>query len=351
MSCGRNEKRTAIIYALLAAAFYAVNVPASKFLLSGVGPMTMAALLYLGAGIGIAVMSLAFNLVSKRKEQEKFKKSDLPFVIGMIVLDIAAPICLMLGLRYGSSSNASLLGNFEIVATTVIALLIFKENISKRLWRAIALITLSSLILSLEGADSLRFSRGSLLVLLAAVCWGFENNCTRKISSKSAYEIVILKGIFSGTGSLAIALAVREHMPDLANIPPTLLLGFVSYGLSIFLYVKAQNILGAAKTSAYYAVAPFIGAFFAFVFLRERLTGVYLIALAVMIAGTVLVVADTLVKNHLHEHQHIFTHTHDGVTHMYVITHSHWHNHYRSNKKHNHYHTGKELENALAMSR
>ncbi len=284
------QKTKSIIFALLAAAFYAINVPFSKLLLNHVGAATMAALLYLGAGVGIGIMSL-FN---KREKREKLNREDLPFVIGMIVLDIAAPIFLMLGISFGSSSNASLLGNFEIVATTVIALFVFGESVSRRLWAAIALITLSSILLSFDGTDSLSFSYGSLLVLLATICWGFENNCTRKISSKSTYEIVILKGIFSGAGSLLIAFIKRETMPQLVYIVLAMLLGFAAYGVSIFLYVRAQNTLGAAKTSAYYAVAPFIGVLLSFVFLREQITVMYLVALAVMIAGTILVVTDTL---------------------------------------------------------
>ena len=334
------KKTIAILYAILAAAFYAVNIPASKKLLEHVGPLTMAALLYLGAGIGIGIMSL----FGKKEKRERLDKKDLPFVVGMIVLDIAAPILLMLGLSLGSSSNASLLGNFEIVATAVIALMIFKEAVSKRLWLAIALITLSSILLSLEGTESFRFSYGSLLVLAAAVCWGFENNCTRKISSKSTYEIVVLKGIFSGLGSLIIALIKRESMPQLLYIAFALILGFVAYGLSIFLYVRAQNTLGAAKTSAYYAVAPFIGAALSFVFLKEKLTWTYLIALAVMILGTVFVVIDTLVRNHVHVHTHTFTHTHDGSTHTHTVKHSHAHDHIVTDDKHGHHHTQAELE-------
>ncbi len=336
-----------MIYALLAAAFYAVNVPFSKLLLNHVGATTMAALLYLGAGIGIGILSL----FHKQETGAKLDRKDLSFVMGMIVLDIAAPIFLMLGIACGSSSNASLLGNFEIVATTVIALVIFKEAVSRRLWAAIALITLSSILLSFEGTESFRFSYGSLLVLLATVCWGFENNCTRNISSKNTYEIVILKGIFSGLGSLIIAFIKRETMPQLIYIVLALLLGFVAYGLSIFLYVRAQNTLGAAKTSAYYAVAPFIGVLFSFVFLRERLTVTYLIALAVMIAGAGLAAADTLVRQHVHSHQHTFTHTHDGSTHTHTITHTHEHNHYRADGGHGHHHSRKELMKELAAHR
>lgn len=121
------DKAKAILFAILAAAFYAVNVPLSKLLLQHVGPTTMAALLYLGAGIGIGLLSL----VGKQEKGEKLGHSDLPYVVGMIVLDIAAPILLMLGINYGTSSNASLLGNFEIVATTVIALVVFREAVSR----------------------------------------------------------------------------------------------------------------------------------------------------------------------------------------------------------------------------
>ena len=331
-----------MLYAFLAAVFYAISIPASKILLRDVGPTTMAALLYLGAGIGIA--GLSFLNTRDRKASAPLSRTDLPYVIGMIVLDIAAPIFLMLGLRHGSSANASLLGNFEIVATTVIALFVFREAVTKRLWAAIALITLASILLSFEGSDSFKFSYGSLLVLAATVCWGFENNCTRNIASKSTYEIVILKGIFSGFGALAIAVAKREPLPSCAHIAAALVLGFVAYGLSIFLYVRAQNTLGAAKTSAYYAVAPFVGALLSFVFLKESLSWMYLAALAVMIAGAALVVIDTLVRHHTHPHQHTFTHFHGGYVHTHTITHTHGHDHFMTDATHTHRHPLAELE-------
>lgn len=337
-----SRKIRAIIYALLAAVFYAVNVPISKLLLAHVGETIMAALLYLGAGLGISIIFVFMR--KDRKDSEKLSVNNLPYVIGMIVLDIAAPIFLMIGISRGTSANASLLGNFEIVATAVIALILFKETVTRRLWLAIGLITLSSALLSLEGTDSFSFSYGSLFVLAATVCWGFENNCTRKISSKSTYEIVILKGFFSGLGALAIAFIKHESMPALNYIAAVLVLGFVAYGLSIFLYVRAQNVLGAAKTGAYYAVAPFIGVFLSFAFLKETLSWKYMVALTVMIAGSLVVVIDTLIRHHAHEHQHTFTHTHDGSTHEHTITHVHDHAHYITDSKHGHHHTKQELE-------
>lgn len=336
------NKLKAIMFAFLAAVFYAINVPISKVLLQHVGPTTMAALLYLGAGIGIGMMSL-FNK-KDREKAESLTKAELPYIVGMIVLDIAAPIFLMLGISYGSSANASLLGNFEIVATTVIALILFKEAVTKRLWVAIGLITLSSILLSFEGTDSFHFSYGSLLVIMATVCWGLENNCTRELSSKSTYQIVMLKGLCSGLGALVIALIKRESFPGIGYIAIALALGFVAYGLSIFVYVRAQNVLGAAKTSAYYAVNPLIGSLLAFVFLSESLSWMYVIALIVMVIGSALVVVDTLIRQHDHEHQHTFTHSHDGSTHTHTVRHSHIHKHYLTEEKHRHRHSIEELE-------
>ena len=145
-------------------------------------------------------------------------------------------------------------------------------------------------------------------------------------------------------GALVIAFIKRESFPGWKYISAALVLGFAAYGLSIFLYVRAQNVLGAAKTSAYYAVAPFVGAFLSFVFLKESLSWMYIVALIVMIAGSILVVADTLIRHHIHEHQHTFTHTHDGNTHQHTVIHTHDHAHYITDSKHGHHHAIAELE-------
>lgn len=277
-----------IVWAILAAALYAVSTPVSKILLQKIPPTMLAALLYLGAGTGMLLLGLVRRGLGKGRAEQKLTRKDLPFTVGMIVLDIAAPICLMVGLTTTSPANASLLNNFEIAATSIIALSVFHEKISKRLWLAIGLITLSSVILSFEGASSLRFSVGSLFVLLACVCWGFENNCTRMMSQSDPLEIVVWKGFGSGLGSLVLALAAGERIPALRFIPVALLLGFVAYGLSIFFYVYAQRKLGAAKTSAYYAVAPFIGAAMSLLIFRELPGLSFWAALLMMGAGAYL---------------------------------------------------------------
>ena len=189
-----DKTRRAVLYAILAAALYAINIPISKILLLQVPPTTMAALLYLGAGLGLFICGL---FSKKSAENEPLTKHELPYTLAMIFLDILAPIFLMLGVKLTSPANASLLNNFEIVATSMIAFLVFKESMSKQLSAAIILVTLASAALSFEGFDSFDFNKGSIYVLAAASCWGLENNCTRILSSKSSIQITTVKGIFS----------------------------------------------------------------------------------------------------------------------------------------------------------
>ena len=280
------KQKKAIFFALLAAVLYAINSPVSKLLLNNVPAKMMAAFLYLGAGLGLFIMGIVQKMTGMKSEEQPLTKKELPYTVAMVVLDIAAPIFLMFGLLHTTSANASLLYNFEIVATSVIALVIFKEAISKRLWLAIGLVTLASMILSSEDASSLDFSFGSIFVLLACICWGLENNCTRNLSSKNPLEIVVIKGFGSGFGAMAIAFATGESLPSFVYILMALLLGFVAYGLSIYFYIYAQRDLGAAKTSTYYAVAPFVGAGLSLLIFRQLPSVTFIVALVIMAVGT-----------------------------------------------------------------
>lgn len=288
-----SKQKKAIFFALLAAVLYAINAPFSKLLLDKIPAKMMAAFLYLGAGIGLFIVGMIQRATGRREKELPLTKKELPYTVGMVVLDIAAPIFLMIGLTMTTAANASLLNNFEIVATSIIALMIFKETISKRLWLAIVLVTVSSIILSFEDMSSLSFSLGSIFVLLACVCWGFENNCTRMLSSKNPLEIVVIKGFGSGLGSLVIAFVTGESLPSLIFVFCALLLGFVAYGLSIYFYIYAQRDLGAAKTSAYYAAAPFVGAGLSLIIFHEIPSVTYIVALLIMLAGTYFASSDT----------------------------------------------------------
>jgi drug/metabolite transporter (DMT)-like permease len=276
--------------------------------------------------------------ISKAKLVEaRLAKQELPFILLMVVLDIAAPIALMFGLTMTTSSNAALLNNFEIAATSVIALIVFKEAISRRLWLSISLITISSIILSVKDFSSFSFSTGSIFVLMACIFWGLENNCTRKLSIKDPLQIVIIKGIGSGLGALIITVLARQMVWNSTFIILSLFLGFFAYGMSIFFYVTAQRSLGAARTSAYYAVAPFIGVGISFILFREPITISFLAATIVMVLGTYFAIFEKHEHKHLHnviEHEHRHNHSDDH--------HNHPHDRI-TDEEHTHFHTHDEI--------
>lgn len=288
----KKSTKTGIFLAVLAAALYALNAPLSKILLDFLSPTLMAGFLYLGAGLGMGVIALIRKISKKGQTEAKLTKAELPYTLSMIALDIAAPIFLLLGLNATTAANASLLNNFEIVATALIALMVFKEKISARLWSGIFCVVLACALLSFEDITSLQFSYGSLFILLACVCWGVENNCTRKLSKKDPLQIVLLKGIFSGLGSIMVGFIIGERIHAVWSILAVLGVGFVAYGLSIFFYVYAQRLLGAARTSAYYAIAPFIGTFLSLVIFQTLPPLTYFLALGIMIIGAWLCAND-----------------------------------------------------------
>ena len=331
-------KNTATVYAILAAALYAINVPLSKMLLNHVEPTMMASFLYLGAGFGLFLYGWVEKRIGKSERKESLTKKELPYTIAMVVLDIAAPILLMLGIARTNSANVSLLNNFEIVATSMIALVVFKEVISKKLWFAIALVTIASIVLTFEGSGSFTLNQGSFFVLGACLCWGFENNCTKMISNKSSVEIVVIKGTFSGLGSLIVALVLGEHIPALQWLLCVLVLGFVAYGMSIHFYIMAQKDLGAAKTSAFYSIAPFLGVAFSMLLLSERPGFRFYAALIIMIISTYFMVKDTIELQHTHEHEHTHTHehSHGDMVHTHEHTHIHTHLHTHTGDSENH---------------
>ena len=280
-----NNKR-AIRYAILAALLYAISTPFSKILMEKLSPALLAGLLYLGAGAGMSVVQCFSK--DKKKGTNSFTHKDLPFLAGMVVLDIAAPLLLMLAIKNSAAESVSLLNNFEIVATSIIALLFFKEKISPCLWCGITCITLASILLSLDDISSFSISAYSLYAVLACVCWGLENNCTRKLSHNDPAKIVIIKGFGSGTGSILVAILIGSRFTLTPYIVWALLLGFVAYGLSIYFYVYAQRYIGAAKTSAFYALAPFIGAVLSFAIFPKVPSPLFIIAFFIMTAGAFL---------------------------------------------------------------
>jgi drug/metabolite transporter (DMT)-like permease len=328
-----------VMQAVLAAALFGISTPLAKVLLGSVPPVTLASLLYLGSGVGLTLLLLLRRLVGKRQKSEaSLTRKDAPWLAGAIVFGgVLAPIISMVSLRGTPASTASLLLNFESVATTLIALLAFKENIGKRVAFAVALITLSSVVLSWDFSNRWGFSLGALGIILACVCWGIDNNLTRSISSKNPYSIVAVKGLGAGLFSLCLSLASGNRLPDLRIALLAMLLGFFSYGLSIVLFVLAMRNLGSARTSAFFGAAPFIGALLSFVVFGSIPDLMFIIALPIMLFGTILLLKDNHAHYHAHEpvvHEHKHTHNdghhnhaHEDIPGFENISHSHVHGH------------------------
>lgn len=287
-------KKIAIIFALLAASFYALNAPLSKLLLDNFPSTILAGLLYLGAGIGMSIVYLVRKRFIKKEKEKSLDKNDLKYVIMMILLDILAPIMLLLSLKSSNSETIALINNFEIVATSVIAYIFFKEKISLRLWFGIILVSIASILLSVNFNNGISFSFSCVFAFIACISWGLENNCTRSISSKNPFQIVILKGLFSGVGSLIIGIILKESISNYIFVLYALLLGFVAYGLSVFFYVLSQRYIGAAKTSSYYSLAPFISVGLSFLIFQNKPELSFIFALIVMIFGIIIVTVDNL---------------------------------------------------------
>ena len=268
--------------ALSAGMLFGLSIPITKiFLNNGINPLYLGAFTYLGAGIGLTIYN--FFVTGTMKFKNALTKEDLPYTIIMILSDILAILFLMTGLKLTNSANASLLSNFEIVATAIFAFLFFKENISKKLMLGILMIVLASIILTYEGMESFKFQIGSIMVLIAYCLWGLENNCTRMLSNKNVFEITIIKGLFAGFGSLIIAMVSNAQPPKINTILYVMLTGFLCYGFSVNMYIKAQKYLKATLTASYYAFSPYFGILFSLFILKEHPSINFYIALTIMI--------------------------------------------------------------------
>ena len=328
-----------VLQALLAALFFGASAPLSKYLLGEVPPILMAALLYLGSGTGISLVKLAHRLTSNRKEAG-IRRPDVGWLAGAIVAGgILAPIILMVCLQNTPASTASLLLNFEGVATTLIALVFFRESISRRAFAAISVITLASIFLSTDFQSGFGFSLGALGILLACSLWGLDNNFTRNISAKDPLTIVAWKGLVAGSFSLLLGLFLGEQLPTIPSILSILLLGFISYGLSTMLFIYSMRGLGASRTSALYGTAPMAGVLLSILIFHDPITWAFVAAATLMVAGALLLAYEEHAHFHIHmpivhehRHNHDEFHAHDDTE----VVHSHQHEHPRTEHKHGH---------------
>jgi drug/metabolite transporter (DMT)-like permease len=307
-----------IAYALLAAALFGASTPFAKRLVSDVPPLMLAGLLYLGSGFGLSVMLGLRKLVARGNLDIAWPdKSDWGWLAGAILFGgFLGPVLLMYGLATSTAGNASLLLNFESVFTALIAWFVFRENFDRRIAWGMLLIVAGAVVLS-WAPDAGDIARGSLLVVAACACWAIDNNLTRRVSACDAMVVAGLKGLIAGGVSLACALQLGQSVPPFATSLAAALLGLLSYGVSLTLFVLALRNLGAARTGAYFSIAPFFGAVLAIFVVHEPLTFQLAAAGVLMALGVYL---------HLTErHEHV--HAHEATAHDHPHRHDEHHRH------------------------
>lgn len=335
-----------ILAALAAAALFGAGTPVAKLLLAHTGPWLLAALLYFGSGCGLALLRLL-----RGTPRPRLAAREGYWLAGAVLAGgVVAPVLLMGGLSAMPAADASLLLNAEAVFTALLAWFAFKENFDGRVVWGMAAIVAGAVALSWPQGEGIDLSTlwPALAVLSACLAWGLDNNLTRKVALQDASWIAMVKGLGAGGTNLLLALATGATWPGVATVGAAALLGFLSYGSSLWLFVLALRHLGTARTGAYFSVAPFFGAVLALLWLRESLTANLALGGALMAVGVGLHLSERHVHEHRHEameHTHSHAHgtgdPHHDHTHDEPVVpgtrHSHLHRHVELTHRHAHY--------------
>ncbi len=327
---------------------FGASTPMAKLLLGSIDPQMTAGLLYLGAGVGLGGLRLARGASGQAPAEAPFRRKDLPW-LGLVILagGLAGPLLLMLGLARTDASTASLLLNLEGLATMAIAWIVFRENVDRRLLAGAFAILAGAALLSYggEGGGRARLNLGSVWIAGACLCWGIDNNLMRRLSAADPVQLAMLKGLVAGAVNVVLALLHGVPLPDPRLLAMAALVGFLGYGVSLVLYVLALRYLGAARTGAYFSLAPFVGAMLALVLLRDPVSAILLAAGALMAIGLWLHLSERHEHDHLHdemEHEHSHRHDeHHRHAHPPGVQpgepHTHPHRHARLWHRHAHY--------------
>jgi drug/metabolite transporter (DMT)-like permease len=333
--------RTAILFAFAAAALFGLSTPAAKILLGEVHPAILAGLFYGGAGLGVALLRL-LPAGRLRNREAALGRRDAPWLAAAVISGgIAGPLLLMIGLAHTQASTASLLLAFEGAATAAIARLAFGESYGLRLMLGMACLVAGAATLAWSGPPILDVMAGPLAIIGACFAWALDNNLTRKVALADPLQIVEIKGLVAGPVNLALGLWAGGSIPPPATSLIAAGIGFIGYGVSLVLFVLALRSLGAARTSAYFATAPFLGALAAVLALGDPAT------MQLAGAGALMALGVWLHLTERHEHAHI--HTATTHAHRHVHDEHHQHPHPRSERlgePHSHPHAHEPLAHA-----
>jgi drug/metabolite transporter (DMT)-like permease len=304
-------------FAIASAVLFGLSTPSAKALLGAVDPWLLAALLYLGSGLGLSACARLQHALSKTAQEAPLRRHDLPWLLGAVLSGgVAGPVLLMLGLATTPASSAALLLNLEALATMAIAWGVYKENADRRIVAGALCILAGALLLSWRGGAA-GVGVGALAIAGACLAWGVDNNLTRRISHADPVQIAAIKGLVAGSINFCLALVVGAHLPTPPSALAAGVVGFFGYGVSLVLFVLALRHVGAARTGAYFSLAPFMGAVASLALFREPVTAQLIAAAVLMGIGLYLHLAER------HEH----THAHEPMEHEHAHVHDEHHQH------------------------
>ncbi len=343
MQLARSHLWPGVPLALGAAVLFGASAPLAKLLLGKVDPWLLAGILYVGAGIGLAIFHFGRKAIGLPQAEAPLTKPDLPWLAAVIVIGGGVgPLLLVFGLSLTSAASGSLLLNLEGLATMAIAWIVFRENVDRRLLLGASSILAGAVLLTWNG-EGLELDLGGLLIAGACLAWGIDNNLTRKLSAADPVQIAMLKGLVAGAVNLVIAFAFGAAMPPLGYAIGGAVVGFLGVGVSLVMFMLGLRHLGTARTGAYFSLAPFIGAAVAFGLLGEHVSAHFVFAALLMAFGLWLHLNERHEHEHAHEaleHEHAHVHDeHHRHLHPEPVSepHSHWHRHAPMRHKHPHY--------------
>jgi len=335
-------KPRSIIIGLFAGLLFGVATPLSKIILSQLNSFQMAGLLYVGAAIAFLpylIKNRKIEIIALRQTGKK------KYLAGVILFGgILGPLLLMIGLKTANAMSVSIWLNMELVATAILGILIFRENLDRYAVIGILLTLCAGIIISSQESNSGIVS--AIFILLACISWGFDNHFSAIIDGVSPQTITFVKGVFGGITNLTIGMFINHWQIQLNFIPAALLIGIFSYGISIVLYVTSAQNLGATRSQILFSTAPFWGIIAAWIFLGEPLNLIVLTSFSILVLG--IIFTNIVSHGHTHYHKgaaHIHLHSHDDDHHNHIhdgdvaksLRHSHLHEHKEIEHTHKHY--------------
>jgi drug/metabolite transporter (DMT)-like permease len=327
------------LLATLSAVLFGISPVLCKMVIGEMSPVLLAGLLYFGSGIGLSFVLIRQRINIVLELQSISRIHQFKLLCAVLAGGVIAPVCLVYGIKYGKASEVALLLNLETVATTIIAWLIFKEQVSRYVWVGKVLIVLASAFIILKAPESLAFSSSGILVVVACIFWGIDNNLTRDVDALPASVLAAIKGYGAGLFNIILAAFLGFGAIDLHQVGGTLLIGAFSYGASLVLFIGALRKIGSARSSTYFAIGPFIGVLASLILLNEQPPAFFWFAAVLMLAGVVCLCRERHEHPHIHEvvtHRH--QHTHDQDEH-----HRHLHGEEDDSENHDHFHVHEKL--------